>query len=100
MSYPESPDDAILLVKLHKSSQQLSQRQLLLFPAGLLTKLEGKSLTLVARNPVSDSELREFRRKVDAIEQPPWALTQASSYLRSLCAKNQERTWGQHQHCV
>lgn len=91
--YDEHPDDAILLVKLLKSSRQLSQRPLLLFPVALHKKLEGISLKPAERNPLPDKELKEFERTARIIQNYPWSLNKGADYLRQLCARSAADDW-------
>jgi len=92
--YQEHPDDAVLLLKLYMSSTEFSQRPLLIFPVGLLEKLEGHELRPADHTALSETEVTKFRRTADVIEKDPWLLKKGAEYLRTLCSNSEKDSWG------
>lgn len=59
---PESPNDAVLLLKERMASTRLSQRPLLLLPVHLLSQLPPVGPNAAARNMLGKRELMEYRK--------------------------------------
>ena len=88
----QGPDDAILLTKHFLASPVISQNPILLLPASLVDKLPGRPNTVMPRNWMERTMLKEFRKTAAAIVKEPWCLMEASKYLLEWCAANEART--------
>ena len=88
-----SPNDAVLLVKHFRSGAQLAQRPLLVFPEVFVQRLNFADLKPLPRNTLSAREISEFSKTARIVQQPPWLLSGAASYLKSIVENNQKRTW-------
>lgn len=90
---PVSPNDAVLLVKHFRSGAQLAQRPLLVFPEVFVQRLSFADLKPLPRNTLSAREISEFSKTARIVQQPPWNLSGAASYLKSIIENNQKGTW-------
>ena len=82
--------DIILLMKHRMSSRHLCQAPLLCIPHEMFALLHPDGPTEVEpRKVLADTVLREYRNTAQVVEQHPWNLSRAASYLREYCEKNE-----------
>ena len=87
--YPEHPDDVIMLAKEFWSSESLAHPPMLVWPCGLKGLLPGRLPGSVCpRNKMGDRELREFRKTATKVNEAPWGLLAAATYLTQWCDRN------------
>jgi len=81
----EHPRDVLLLAKMHMASQELTET--LLFcrnDSFLRLGATPQPVPLVATDPAT---AKEYEKTAAAVEQAPWRLERAASYLRTLAAE-------------
>ncbi len=78
----KNDNDAVVLFKEWESSQSLTQRPLVVLPAAMVARLEGKMPGVLPRESLGARVTREFRKTADAIEKEPWKLFDAAKWLR------------------
>ena len=85
-------NDAIVLFKEWESSQQLSQRPLVVLPYVQSLRLCGTEPCTNARDTLGDRSVKEFRKTADIIAKKPWALHKAAEWLLSWTKSNRDGT--------
>ena len=94
-----SPDDVVMLIKQHMRDKHLSQEPMVVLSserAPPLSRPEQK----MPRNPLSEKIVSEYLKTAKHVEQPPWTLKHAASYLREFCDRNQKGEQGEPPHFV
>ena len=88
---PTGPNHAVLLVKHFRSGAQLAQCPLMVFPEVFVQRLSFADLKPLPRNTLSAREISEFSKTARIVQQPPWNLSGAASYFKSIIDNNQKR---------
>ena len=94
-----SPDDVVMLIKQHMRDKHLSQEPMVVLSSERAPPLSGPEQKM-PRNPLSEKIVSEYLKTAKHVEQPPWTLKHAASYLREFCDRNQKGEQGEPPHFV
>ena len=86
-----SPDDVLMLVKEHMNKTYLAQKPLVLIQHCDLQSMPLTGPTsLLPRNLLPEKMIKEYSKTATLVENPPWHLNRAATYLREWVSANME----------